>query len=470
MPTTVNTTLPKEWSDITTYYEGDTVVYYNIIYRCLQTSLNKRPAFETDYWKPIDIYVKDATVMEHGEYSGDASFWERDEVYIDGAGWVYVNNENTGINVRGPEGHVTVDLSSLTPEQLAQIKGPQGDVGPQGPQGIQGPQGPAGEVVLTPAQIEILTGPAGKSAYQSWLDQGYTGTESDFVAWLRTGAIQLDKSLDPNSTNGVENRAITNAFQTYRDNVTALVSQLAARVTALENRLKYNYQGDDYYFRFGLTTEGKYGYFLSGTNTIIPFDATDRETLSSSSAEVGMGAFASEIGQYGAQPYQITGYTEDANTITGSDFVSLSFQDAFGLYIYLYKDGHFYNADYDMRLNGMTYDYISPSTQTDLYSNGAATGEGILFSPSGISYEATRIYFVVEPLHSGDTINYQIGKFTNTAASLPTLITNGTYRTGYTNGSLSERTTIEYQYQVGDGIYFGSTSACEFKIVSIYLE
>lgn len=469
MSTTVNSTLPKEWSATTTYYEGDTVVYFNIIYRCLQTSLNQRPAFSEDYWKPIDIYIKDMSVMETG-YSGDANFWERDEIYIDGAGWVYVNNENTGINVRGPEGHVTVDLASLTPEQLAQIKGPQGDVGPQGPQGIQGPAGPAGEVVLTPEQIAILTGPDGKSAYQSWLDQGYTGTESDFVAWLRSGAITLDTDLDPNSTNGVENRAIANAFQTYRNNLTTLVAQLAARVTELENRLKYNVNNQDYYFKFGVTTEGKYGYCLTGTDTVIPFDTASHDILSSSGAEVGVRPFASEIGQYGAQPYQLTGYVEDANTITGTDFVSLSFQDAFGLYIYLYKDGKFYNEDYDMKLNGMTFNYISPSTQTDLYSNGEAIGEGILFSPSGISYDATKIYFVVEPLHAGDTINYQIGKFTNTAASLPTLITTGAYRTGYTGGSFTERTTIEYQYQVGDGVYFGSSSTCEYKIIAIYLE
>lgn len=34
-----------------------------------------------------------------------------------------------------------VDVSTLTQEQLAQVKGPQGDTGPQGPQGETGPQG-----------------------------------------------------------------------------------------------------------------------------------------------------------------------------------------------------------------------------------------------------------------------------------------------------------------------------------------
>lgn len=30
-----------------------------------------------------------------------------------------------------------------------------------------------------------VEGPPGKSAYQSWLDVGYVGTEADFVAWLK---------------------------------------------------------------------------------------------------------------------------------------------------------------------------------------------------------------------------------------------------------------------------------------------
>lgn len=45
---------------------------------------------------------------------------------------------------------------------------------PKGKQGIQGevgPQGPKGE--------------PGKSAYQSWLDSGYSGTEAEFSAWLK---------------------------------------------------------------------------------------------------------------------------------------------------------------------------------------------------------------------------------------------------------------------------------------------
>ena len=152
MPITINRTLPNEWDETKTYYEGDTVIWLNIIYRCLQTSINNPPDIFTDYWKPLDIYTKDASVMDDGN-SGDAEFWQRDRIYIDTAGFVYVNNENTGINVRGRDGQTTISFDELTPEQLEQIRGPRGYIGPQGIQGETGPQGPMGEVTLTPEQV-----------------------------------------------------------------------------------------------------------------------------------------------------------------------------------------------------------------------------------------------------------------------------------------------------------------------------
>ena len=55
--------------------------------------------------------------------------------------------------------------------------GPQGLQGEQGIQGIQGPQGEQG------SQGE--TGATGKSAYEIWLDEGFEGTELDFLTWLK---------------------------------------------------------------------------------------------------------------------------------------------------------------------------------------------------------------------------------------------------------------------------------------------
>lgn len=37
--------------------------------------------------------------------------------------------------------------------------------------------------------LAAVIGPAGKSAYQSWLDQGNVGTEAEFLASLSTGGL-----------------------------------------------------------------------------------------------------------------------------------------------------------------------------------------------------------------------------------------------------------------------------------------
>lgn len=88
---------------------------------------------------------------------------------------------------------ISVDSDSL-PE------GPQGEQGPQGPQGIQGPVGPTGPQGPKGDQGDPgPTGPQGPkgdkgedgvighdgaSAYEIWLEEGHTGSESDFLASL----------------------------------------------------------------------------------------------------------------------------------------------------------------------------------------------------------------------------------------------------------------------------------------------
>lgn len=64
-------------------------------------------------------------------------------------------------------------------------QGPTGATGAQGQQGETGPQGPQGETGATGAQ-----GPEGKSAYQVAVDNGYSGTEAQWLASLKgeTGA------------------------------------------------------------------------------------------------------------------------------------------------------------------------------------------------------------------------------------------------------------------------------------------
>nr|DAN79286.1 MAG TPA: hypothetical protein [Caudoviricetes sp.] len=74
------------------------------------------------------------------------------------------------------------------------VKGDKGDAGPQGPQGIQGPIGPAGpqgqQGIQGPAGPKGDVGPQGVqglSAYQVAVNNGYTGSESEWVASLESG-------------------------------------------------------------------------------------------------------------------------------------------------------------------------------------------------------------------------------------------------------------------------------------------
>lgn len=132
-------------------------------------------------------------------------------------------------SLRGEKGDPFV-YADFTEEQLARLKGPQGErgetgpqgtrglqgekgdpgaagepgeQGPKGEQGIQGPEGPKGDA--GPAGPQGLkgdkgdpgsTGEPGKSAYQAAVDGGYTGTEAEFNAILATAVPSSRKIND----------------------------------------------------------------------------------------------------------------------------------------------------------------------------------------------------------------------------------------------------------------------------------
>ena len=297
MSTTINNTLPLNWDSSIAYTEGATVSYTGIIYVSLvNNNLNHNPKTTgTDYWKPLDIYIKDLTVMPHGPYSGDENFWQRDNIYIDSNGWIYVNDEVTGINVKGRDAS-TVTFEDLTPEQREQLRGIQGPKGDKGDPGPQGPQGPMGEVVLTPEQISALTGPAGESTYQIWLDAGNVGTEEDFLTWVRTSLNQYDDRLLPGSENAVMNRTIYDALLSYQTYLNTQVQLLLSRVVNLENRLKYTYNNEDCLFRFGITTDGVYGYIKQDSDIVTPFDGSDVDVYQSAEVMPSTLIMANDMG------------------------------------------------------------------------------------------------------------------------------------------------------------------------------
>lgn len=477
MAMTPNPTLPQEWDPAHIYNYGDQCHFRNVIFKSLSNNnLNNNPYLDEneDFWKANDIYKKDMTVMPHGDYSGDQSIWDRDQLYVDDNGDVYINGIKTGVNTRGPAGRVTINFAQLTPDQIEQLRGPQGVQGPQGIQGIEGPQGPMGEVTLTPEQVAALKGDDGKSAYDIWIEQGYTGTEDDFINWLRTGIITLDEEMSTTSTNALMNRTITNAFNSYRNQVTALVNALASRVEELENRLKSTYQGEDIYFRFGVTTEGKYGYYTSNTDTINPFSTDDSDSLSSQWAErndlsvfqrqfgygnsnVAMTTIESQLTEEASLTNNPSGTEEDPTILYGE--TQLQSLAATLPPTYIYQNGE-YNSDFGYSLYGVNNDTF--------VSNGVENVEGIYFAPNNVSQAGGTLYITVAPVNEGDTIYYQIGNYSDERGKLPEFVTTGAYRGNYTEGSFNEETTLTIDITDGKGAYFASTIAGEFEIIEIY--
>lgn len=84
------------------------------------------------------------------------------------------------------------------------IQGEKGDTGSQGPQGIQGPKGDTGPQGIQGIQGEKgetgAQGATGKSAYQIALDNGFVGTEEEWLASLHgkdgTGAVTITEEQD----------------------------------------------------------------------------------------------------------------------------------------------------------------------------------------------------------------------------------------------------------------------------------
>ena len=113
--------------------------------------------------------------------TGDMTdFWSHYPVIIDEDGWVLYNNENTGINVRGPAGRTILHFSDLTPADKLQLKGEKGENGVNGRDGTDGKDGVNG-----------------KSAYELWLDEhGYSPDAhpiEEFFAYLANLTNELIK-------------------------------------------------------------------------------------------------------------------------------------------------------------------------------------------------------------------------------------------------------------------------------------
>lgn len=497
MAVTPNNTLPDIWDDSITYVKDDSVSYYGIIYKSkVDNNINHNPHTETDYWTPINVYLKELTVMPHGDYSGDESFWERDNIYIDSSGYVYVNNENTGINVNGKL--VTeINFKDLTEEEKdllrRSLKGDKGDKGDQGIQGPVGPQGPAGTVTLTDEQIAVLKGDEGKSAYQSWLDTGHSGTENDFVSWLRSGVITLDKELNPSSLNGIENQAITNAFLNYQRHINELLHQYESRLIDLENRLKYTYGNQEYTFGFGITENGQYGYRINNSNYVVPFNPKSGEQ-SSMSVEPSNLLSVLTIGQTSPltvetilptdelQPTSLLGdvsdrsikLTQNVYSSFPNEVVANNFDKGFSntAIIKIYEEGIFVSNQFPFNLNSMNFDYPSEPIKeqippTDLYTKGKKNYEGLWFDPHTIGDAGHTLYIEVEP-YMCDSVKCVLGTTIDLDANFRELVTDSSKNILQVKKTINEKTELSIDILSNQKVYLSTNNTkYQFKINKI---
>ena len=100
-------------------------------------------------------------------------FWTAFPITIDINGYLYYYGENTGINIRGPQGMSTVTFDSLTAAQKAQITGPAGANGQNGVNGINGTDGKDG---LSAYELWLQE--------NGWLDDPEDHPIEDFYAYL----------------------------------------------------------------------------------------------------------------------------------------------------------------------------------------------------------------------------------------------------------------------------------------------
>lgn len=137
-----------------------------------------------------DIYSTLAALKNAIPAGNDKMYFVQEE----GECYIYSENESDWVSVgalQGPAG-------PQGPQGEQGVQGPKGDTGAQGQQGeqgvqgIQGPQGVIGpEGPQGPAGV---SGQDGKSAYQSAVEAGYTGTETAFNAALSVVPTHIENS------------------------------------------------------------------------------------------------------------------------------------------------------------------------------------------------------------------------------------------------------------------------------------
>ncbi|MFT8720677.1 MAG: hypothetical protein ABF824_15060, partial [Acetobacter sp.] len=106
-----------------------------------------------------------------------------DSISIDQGGTVTPGENSSATLTQTLSDGTTKEAALVIPCGPAGAKGDAGPTGPQGSSGAAGAAGPKGDTGATGATGPA--GPAGESAYQVAVDNGFTGTEAEWLASLK---------------------------------------------------------------------------------------------------------------------------------------------------------------------------------------------------------------------------------------------------------------------------------------------
>ena len=191
------------------------------------------------------------SIMDDKNTGITTDFWTAYPITIDINGDLYYYNENTGINIRGPEGAPQyVSFDDLTEEQLAQIKGADGLNGANGVDGADG-----------------ADGQPGLDAYHVWLqEQGYDEEDHPISEWYEfiagkakqivkegsgQGSLIVNYEGEKNQANG--EGSFASGYNTVADGNYSFTSGLGTHATAAHQFVigKYNIGNTSNAFEIG---------------------------------------------------------------------------------------------------------------------------------------------------------------------------------------------------------------------------
>ena len=130
--------------------------------------------------------------------------------YFDGKDGQDGQNGKDGISVTHEWNDTRLKITSASGTSSADLKGQQGEQGPQGEKGDVGPKGDKGDIGEQGIQGPI--GPQGKSAYEIAVDNGFEGTEEEWLESLKGEkgdagiSIIIDDVMSDTSENAVQNK------------------------------------------------------------------------------------------------------------------------------------------------------------------------------------------------------------------------------------------------------------------------